>query len=276
MAAVGEDRRRGRTGLLRVGGLFALLCGGWAIVSVCGQYGAMSVVDWWTVVGTVLGGFGLAVGAFGVLVSLVGIAIAWFIAVRQGKQSDDLREVVELTRTAMEDLQEIAIATAGSVRELAEVRAEKLERIIEEEEIADPTPSVVGDPDDPLNADELLMYLHRSGADLEGHEVRWRRKRRSDGEARGNLGWFAESPKGERWFVRKGRGEPTVRRAVPRDLLAKWQAVTGLDPTAIRLDYRVGGGNASWYVETYDGDTWRLSRGGRGKSEPTVSFVTAY
>lgn len=245
----------------------------------------VNAIDWWTIAGTLLGGFGLAVGAFGVMVSLAAIAIAVFIAVRQGKQSSDLQEIVTLTRAAVDDLQQIAVATEASVRVLAEDRAEALQSKIEREEQqeqeeresrSEPDPAVAGDPDKPSNAHELLTYLHRHNADLEGDTVRWRRKRRSDGEARGNLGWFAEAPNGERWFVRKGRGEPTVRRAVPRDLLAAWQEATGLDPTSIRLDYRVGGGNASWYVETYDGDTWRLSRGGRGKTEPTVSPVTPY
>lgn len=55
------------------------------------------------------------------------------------------------------------------------------------------------------------------------------------------------------------------------------EKVPGATPEDIRIDYQTGAGRGShaWYIETYDGRTWKLSKGGAGVSGVTVTEVSA-
>lgn len=136
---------------------------------------------------------------------------------------------------------------------------------------------------DPLDArlrpkaeDEFKHALQEAGAKLDMDNLLWRQKTAADGRP-GNLGWFVETPSPkytQRWFVRRAKNL-TVRPAVPRDYLEAWESETGLDPTDIEVDYREnqGRGNHPWFVSTYDGDVWRLSKGGRGNDGVSVTKI---
>lgn len=202
--------------------------------------------------------FGVAGVLFTVLIGVASISLAIVIYLRQSAQSEELK----LQADSIEELS----------RETVRLSREYLERTITAEvqdgdpADADPSNSLPSDPE------TLMNELKTAGAKLNFAELRWRKRTPAYGDKRGNYGWFVESPNSsERWFAHKGRSV-TVRRAVPRDLIEAWKAETGLSPQEIRLDYRtLTSPNASWYIETYAGETWRLSKGGKAKSSITIS-----
>lgn len=170
-------------------------------------------------------------------------------------------------RQAVEDLGEI-------VRQVAEqLAAAEEERIVAEAatETADEgaDTSVL---DRPRNVDDYLEALRSASVSIDASKAVWKKKARSSGERRGNLGWFVEDGREKRYFIHRGR-TTTVRPAIPRSMLEAWEKKTKRDPKEIELDYQTGAGrgNHAWFVRTYDGKTWRISRGGQGKIGPTVT-----
>lgn len=201
----------------------------------------------WTVAGTVL--------------SALGFAFAVLIAIRQNGASEKLSQVVNATHDTTREVQQA----------IAELRDERIASDPVGEDSADASPGVSA-PEDP---DALLRAVNARGAKLTPNQVKWAKKERAGG-GRGNLGWFVESTdpaRTDRWFVHRGR-TVSARRAIPRDYLEAWEAAGHGDPKDIRLDFQVTqGGNSAWYVETYDGRTWRISKGGAGKRAHTVTEV---
>ncbi|MEG9225502.1 hypothetical protein [Aeromicrobium sp. Sec7.5] len=199
----------------------------------------------------------------GVVVSAFGVCIALLIACRQNKQSTTQAQV----------LQEVSDLTLENARVLAELH----EQTIEADSTNDESPDADLDADRPVKEEALVAELRARGAKLDWAKLIWRKKTTRP-PRRGNLGWFVYSESsGERWFVHSGRAI-SARRAVPMERIEAWEEkVPGATPEDIRIDYQTGAGRGShaWYIETYDGRTWKLSKGGAGVSGVTVTEVSA-
>lgn len=196
---------------------------------------------------------GFVLGIISVAVSLGGLGVTIAIAIGQHRQSEEMYELLV---------------------QLGAERAKEEEAVLESDVEADSDPEpTTDDGPTPENHEEFVEALRKAGAKLDWDSLKWRKKARPSG-GRGNLGWFVQdNSHNERWFVHKGRGVG-VRRALPVDRLRAFEAQTGQKPTEIRLDYQVKlGGNSAWYVETYAGQFFKISKGGRGKSEITVTPV---
>lgn len=196
---------------------------------------------------------GFVLGIISVVVSLVGLGFTLAIAAGQRRQSDEMYDLLVQIR-------------AG--------RASEEEAVLESDVEADPDPEPAADDASvPRSQEEFVEALKKAGANLEWNNLKWDKKAPPSG-GRGNLGWFVQDKShNERWFVHKGRGVG-VRRALPVDRLQAFEEQTGQKPTDIRLDYQVKlGGNSAWYVETYAGQFFKISKGGRGKSEITVTPI---
>lgn len=197
----------------------------------------------------------------GVVVSAVGVLIALFIAKRQDIQSGVQKEVLD--------------EVSGLTRENALVLGELRERTIASDPSIDEGPDAEPDAEFPANAPSLIAELQARGARLDFDRLTWRKKTVNP-PRRGNYGWFVYSDTdGERWFVHSGR-TISARRAVPMERIEAWERNTdGVSPTDIRLDYRIGTGKGShaWYIETYDGRTFKLSKGGAGVTGVTVTQI---
>ncbi|MEV8336986.1 hypothetical protein [Leucobacter sp. NPDC077196] len=222
--------------------------------------------------------FGLLLGVLGALISAIGLAVTVAIAMVQSRQSRKLQSTVDTTQAIatrqdkqshqlgklLQQVHEVAEETREIVR-----RGERAEAVAEAAEIeADSDPSDAYQGDQPDMAEALIELLNRhEKAQLDPTQVTWERKTSETGDQRGNRGWFVSpisEDRNDRWFVHRGVKEK-VRPAVPKDFLEAWTTTTGLSPRNIRLDYRTTENtNAAWYVETYDGRTWKLSKGGRG------------
>ncbi len=186
------------------------------------------------------------------------MVIALVIARRQHAQS-------EAQGTVIADLEELARSHAEGLEDLRQ-------QLIDADPTDDELPDAEVSADEPTNPGPLVEKLRASGAKLDWSNLVWRKKM-TNPPTRGNYGWFVYSDvAGERWFVHSGR-VITARRAVPQERLNAWSDHTRLRPEDIRIDYQVGTGRGShsWYVETYGGRTWRLSKGGKGVHGVTVT-----
>jgi hypothetical protein len=205
----------------------------------------------------------LVISIIGVAVSAVGVFIALRIARRQDVQSGVQREVL--------------IEVSDLTRKNALVLGELRDQTIAADPHIDEGPDAEQDADRPSNAQALIAELEARGANLDFERLAWRKKT-TNPPTRGNYGWFVYSDAdGERWFVRSGR-TTSVRRAVPMERIEEWERKTpGVSPADIRLDYRVGNGKGShaWFIETYDGRTFKLSKGGAGVHGVTVTQIDA-
>jgi len=197
----------------------------------------------------------------GVVVSAAGVLIALFIAQRQGKQSGVQQQV----------LIEVSVLTRDNARVLVELR----DRTIASDPSIDEGPDAEPGADLPANIDSLIAELKVHNAKLDFERLKWRKKTTIP-PTRGNYGWFVYSDTdGERWFVHSGR-TTSARPAVPMERIEAWERKTlGFSPADIRLDYRIGTGKGShaWFIETYDGRSFKLSKGGAGVSGVTVTQV---
>ncbi|MBC9927406.1 MULTISPECIES: hypothetical protein [unclassified Leucobacter] len=197
----------------------------------------------------------------GIAVSAAGVIIALVIAKRQTAESGVQQEVL--------------IEVSDLTRENALVLGELRDRTIAADPSIEEGPDAEPDADLPANAQPLIDELKARGAKLDFERLKWRKKTTKP-PTRGNYGWFVHSDAdGERWFVHSGR-TTSARRAVPMERIEAWEQNTpGVSPTDIRLDYRIGSGKGShaWYIETYDGRTFKLSKGGAGVSGVTVTQV---
>lgn len=179
-------------------------------------------------------------------------AVAWWVYVLQGREQTTLTCLVS--------------KIDGAVSEIAEMLAEQQQQEIVEdiediEDSGDEEPNRA-DGDEPANKAAYVDALKARGIALDYDALRWKRKKRFKGEGRGNLGWFVDNLDGRRYFVHHGN-RTVVRQAIPRDLLDAWKAETGKDSQEIELDYQTGRGpgNHAWFVRTYDGDRWRITKG---------------
>ncbi len=176
--------------------------------------------------------------------------------------------------TAIADLDDAVRNVAESVARLEQDRidadlTEDLDSLI-----GSTTPSPPENPDvTPVDVGAYIQALKASKIPLDYDALHWRKKVRCDG-GRGNMGWFVDDGGTKRFFIHRGRGI-SIREAVPRPLLEAWERETDKEPCEIELDFQtgVGRGNHSWYVRTFSGQTWRLSAGGNGKTDPTVALM---
>lgn len=193
-------------------------------------------------------------------------AIAFYVYRLQSKQSayharglsttmDDLRNEVRDYATG------VALAVAQNER----VEADS------DPEPGDENPDAII-PNTPREAAKYKNDLRDEGVDLDFDNLKWSKKVRCNGESRGNLGWFVGDLGDARYFIHRGRST-TIRPAIPKSLLTAWRQETDKEPCEIELDYQTGTGrgNHAWYIQTYDGTTWRVVRGGHGKKTPTVT-----
>lgn len=111
--------------------------------------------------------------------------------------------------------------------------------------------------------EQARVVLRSKGAKLDLDNLQWLRKGPST-PTRGNHGWYVTSEGvNERWFLRRANGM-TARRALPKDYLEAFVRETELTLDDIRLDFQEKDhGLAAWFVETYSGQTWKISRSNR-------------
>lgn len=187
----------------------------------------------------------------------------------QSKKLDDTlsrtSEEVSLMGSMISEMDEL-------LRQMVEARTESDQRAIEadmadfeEVDADDSAPGSSGST--PPDEEAYLAEVMRKYGPLDPGRVRWDKKI-NENEGRGNLGWFlTDLTSGKRFWIHRGR-EWYVRKAIPLGALEEWKKSSGLSPRAIDLDYQVGEGrgNHAWYVRTYSGETWRMTRGGRGNS----------
>lgn len=117
----------------------------------------------------------------------------------------------------------------------------------------------------PSYSREAIEALQKHTANLNFNDLQWQQKVPSQGLI-GNPGWFVESnhdDDSERWFVRKANGL-TVRKAMPRKFLEALKMQEKLDPQTIKHDFQLSNhGLAAWYVRTYAGALWKVSKSNR-------------
>ncbi|GMA38620.1 hypothetical protein [Mobilicoccus caccae] len=201
----------------------------------------------------------------GIASLLATLAIAFYVHRLQRKDSESWAEVdgewKRESTAIFNELREV-------VRELAEQNAVAQEVRIEADSEPEPgqEPPNSASPSAPAGLSEYVKGLRAENVQLNFDNLRWTKKIRCDGEQRGNLGWFVGDDGENRYFIHRGRGL-TVRPSIPRSLLDAWLQDTGREPCEIELDYRtgVGPGNHAWFVRTYDGTTWRVARGEKGR-----------
>lgn len=201
------------------------------------------------------------------------LLIAFYVYRLQRKESETWAEGDgKWKREATSHLEELREIMRG----LAEQNAVALEERIEADSEPEPGGEGAGAsvPTAPTGLAEHERDLRAEGVQLDFNKLVWAKKVRCDGEQRGNLGWFVSDGGENRYFIHRGRGL-TVRPAIPRSLLDAWRQETSREPCEIELDYRtgVGPGNHAWFVRTYDGSTWRVSKGGAGRTAPTVTLL---
>ena len=211
--------------------------------------------------------------------TVIASGIAGYISIKvrrkQSEQDTVLHDNVKKLDVVLVDTN----AAVKELRELLRVRDRDVAALQEEDLVADDLdgalPVEAPDVSEPLpegqeisgevpaNLPDLIEMLKSAGADLDWSQLKWSRKVNSSGDARGNRGWFVtdeSSGPRSRWFVHRGRHE-IARVAIPLSALQAWMQNTSLPLTDIRFDYRSGGsGRHAWFVETYDGRTWRVSQ----------------
>lgn len=211
--------------------------------------------------------------------TVIASGIAGYISIKvrrkQSEQDTVLHDNVKKLDVVLVDTN----AAVKELRELLRVRDREVAATQEEEILADDlddaSPAEAPDVSEPLpegqelssevpaNISDLIEMLKGAGADLDWSRLKWSRKVNSSGDARGNRGWFVtdeSSGPRSRWFVHRGRHK-IARVAIPLSALHEWMQNTLRPLTDIRFDYRSGGsGRHAWFVETYDGRTWRISQ----------------
>lgn len=221
---------------------------------ICHSHYVENALNWISVGGT-------AIGVIALIVTIV-------IAVRQNTQSSKQQILLLEVGFLLDHLHGLTRDNARMLEEMRELQ------ILEDPSISD-GPDAEPDALVPANKDALIQHLKSVGALLTWDHLVWRKKRTIP-PTRGNLGWFVYSHStGQRWFVHSGR-TITARPAVPMDRIDEWERqVRGAQPEQIRIDYQTGSGrgNHAWYIETYSGETWKLSKGGLGTRGVTVTRV---
>lgn len=177
----------------------------------------------------------------------------------------------------LQELKSNIIDLDDLIRRGAEQASENEQREIQEGLGADQLGDMRLDDDNAPQPHDVKKYdalLRARAPKLNRADYVWTRRPNPDDERRGNLGWYATDPDGVRYFVYIGRGT-IVRESIPESLLNAWRAKTGLDLKDIDLDYQTGAGrgNHAWFIRTRDGQTWKITRGGQGRSTPTVSRI---
>jgi len=221
--------------------------------------------------------FALTVAALAVSLVTLGVAVGIY---RAQRRMDEDWQNSDRTWKGGKDEQ---IATIYAiVAELQQRPSAAAAAKAEDDQItADPSPepgddgaAAPGQEHQPPDVDGYVEALRRrlpQGALDWGHLI-WEKKVRPDG-ARGNFGWYVHDRSGlHRYLIHRGHGEPSIKEAIPPDYLHAWQETSACRPEDVRLSYQTaqGKGNHSWYVQTYDGREWRIAKGGRGKTKPTV------
>lgn len=171
---------------------------------------------------------------------------------------------------AVKELGDAVSAVDEMVRGLAEKQADAENQQVEAD--SEPEPGGIdGATRQRALREELTQSLRHRGVQIHVSRLAWKKKTRCNGDHRGNLGWFVDDGGDKRFFIHRGR-TTTVRTAIPRPLLEAWESHTGRTSCEIELDYQTGAGrgNHAWFVRTYDGGTWRITKGGQGKNEVTV------
>lgn len=198
------------------------------------------------------------------IVTALAALIGWLLALRIRKlERQRQRQIEDNTSSIIEQLDRLDQRLSEVVND---VSLDSLEVVATE--IADgphASPSATQTPDAetrPRNEAAMVETLRKHEAPLDWDNLEWRRKV-NPSSPRGNLGWFVHSndpgPRG-RWFVHSGRST-SARVALPLGVLRAWEERTGLEPTDIQHDYRLGNGSGrhAWYVKTYDGRKWRIA-----------------
>lgn len=189
---------------------------------------------------------------------------------RLESQSRNLDQTLSRTSIEISLMGEMISEMDERLRQIAEANSEfeqrALEADIEDPEELDADKSPAGSVSSvPPNEKAYLDEVTRKYGPLRPEGLRWDRKT-NENERRGNSGWFlTDLTSGKRFWIHHGHGW-SVRKAIPNDALEEWKKSSGLSPRAIDLDYQVGEGrgNHAWYIRTYSGETWKITRGGRG------------
>lgn len=208
-----------------------------------------------------------AAGAvLGVITAIFAILLTLIIALRQFKESDELKTTIGNMNMAVSDIE----AGNATQRDLTLKISEQLSEIdyssTPNEGVGD---EYIEDTDRPEYSNEAIGILSKIGSRITEDTAIWKKKIPAIPTS-GNHGWFVESMdpnNSERWYVRKGRGW-TVRRAMPRELLDAFERDAQVNPKEIKLDFQQKEhGLASWYARTYSGDLWRIWKSNRNQGK---------